>query len=73
MSDSQNAFKVRLSIKTALGDNAVSKVSSYILLNSLSAKVELLQIGKVLKGQTIFSTGLTVINCSLSHNPGILS
>lgn len=71
MSDGQNAFKVRISIKTALGDNAVSTVSSHILPNSISAKIEVIYTVKFLKAtQAICSAVLIVIICS-SHDPGI--
>lgn len=71
LSDAQNAFKVRISIKTALGDNAVSKISSYILSNSISAKIEVMYTMQFVNAtQEIYSAMLIVIVCS-SHDPGL--
>lgn len=71
LSDAQNAFKVRISIKTALGDNAVSKISSHIFPNSISAKIEVMYTVKFVNAmQAIYSAMLTVIVCSC-HDPGL--
>lgn len=68
VSDAQNAFKVRISIKTALGDNAVSKISSHILPNLISAKIKVIYTIKFVN--TICSAVLIVMIYS-SHDPGI--
>lgn len=71
LSDAQNAFKVRISIKTALGDNAVSNISSHILHNSISAKIEVMYTIKFVNAtQAIYSAVLIVMVFS-SHDPGI--
>lgn len=68
VSDAQNAFKVRISIKTALGDNAVSKISSHILPNLISAKIKVIYTIKFVN--TICSAVLIVMIYS-GHDPGI--